>query len=384
MGCRKSTPFLIVMGAPVDQILALVEKQAPASLAYSWDRVGLLIGSPRQEVKKLVVALEATEAVLRGAVAMGANLVLSHHPLLFQPVERFCPDKPWERAIAYAIKHDLAVAAAHTNLDTAHDGLNAYLSQVLGLTQAEPLEVTREEALLKLTVFVPVGYEDRVREAICRSGGGMIGSYADCSFLVRGQGTYKPLAGAQPWRGLVAEFNRAAESRLEIVVPEGLVAAAVEQLKAVHPYEEIAYDLYPLKNRGIRLGIGRVGEWTQPRPFDEVVTELKRIFGTPLMKVTGKPPSLVKRVAVCGGSGGELIAQAWEKGADIYITGDIRYHQAVPWAQENMAILDLGHFATEVLFIPEWGRRLEASLKFASLPVEVVVDTWGKDPFCYL
>ncbi len=182
MGCRKSTPFLIVMGAPVDQILSLVDKQSPASLAYSWDRVGLLIGSPRQEVKKLVVALEASEAVLRGAVAMGANMVLSHHPLLFQPVERFCPDKPWERAIAYAIKHDLAVAAAHTNLDTAHDGLNAYLAQVLGLTQAEPLEVTREEALLKLTVFVPVGYEDRVREAICRAGGGMIGGYVGLLF----------------------------------------------------------------------------------------------------------------------------------------------------------------------------------------------------------
>jgi putative NIF3 family GTP cyclohydrolase 1 type 2 len=183
---------------------------------------------------------------------------------------------------------------------------------------------------------------------------------------------------------LVAELNRAAESRLEVVVPEGLLTAALEQLKAVHPYEEVAYDLYPLKNQGMTLGIGRVGEWLQPRPFEQVTAELKQIFRTPHIKMTGKPPGLVKRVAVCGGSGGELISQAREKGADVYITGDIRYHQAVPWAEENMAILDLGHYATEVLFIPEWGRRLEASLKFASLPVEVVVDTWGKDPFCYL
>ncbi len=384
MGCRASTPFLIIMGVQVEHILAVVGQQAPTALAYSWDRVGLLIGSLRQEVKKLVVALEASEPVLRGAKAVGAQMVLSHHPILFQPVERFCPDKPLERAIAYAIKQDLAVAAAHTNLDIAQDGLNAYLAQVLGLTRPEPLEITRTEPLIKLTVFVPVGYEDQVREAICRAGGGMIGNYSQCSFAVRGQGTYRPGEAARPWRGLVSELSRAAESRLEVVVPEGSVSAALEQLQAVHPYEEVAYDLYPLKNQGLTMGIGRVGEWPQPRPFEAVTAELKQIFRTSCIKMTGKPPSLVKRVAVCGGSGGELISQAREKGADIYITGDIRYHQAVPWAEETMAILDLGHFATEVLFIPEWGRRLEAGLKAASLSVEVVVDVLGQDPFAFI
>jgi dinuclear metal center YbgI/SA1388 family protein len=384
MGCQPSTPFLINMGVHVEQILAIVGKQAPPELAYAWDRVGLFIGSEHQAVNKLVVALEASEAVLQGAVAVGAQMVLSHHPLLFQPVERFCPDKPLERTVAYAIKHDLAVAAAHTNLDIAHDGLNAYLSRMLGLTLVEPLEITRTEPLVKLAVFVPVGYEDRVREAISRAGGGIIGNYSDCSFLMRGQGTYKPAAGAQPWRGEVSELNRVAESRLEVVVSEGLVTAAVQELKAAHPYEEVAYDLYPLKNQGMALGIGRVGEWTESRPFEQVVAELKQIFRASCIKMTGKPPDQIKRVAVCGGSGGDLIPQARKKGADIYITGDIRYHQAVPWAEENMAILDLGHFATEVLFIPEWGRRLAADLKAVAWPVEIVVDRWGKDPFAYV
>ena len=171
------------MGVQVDQILALVDKEAPTGLAYDWDRVGLLIGSEHQEVNKLVVALEASEAVLRGAVAVGAQMVLSHHPLLFQPVERFCTDKPLERTVAYAIKHDLAVAAAHTNLDIARNGLNVYLAQLLGLTQAEPLEITKNELLIKLIVFVPVGYEDRIREAVCRVGAGIIGNYSDCSFF---------------------------------------------------------------------------------------------------------------------------------------------------------------------------------------------------------
>jgi dinuclear metal center YbgI/SA1388 family protein len=372
------------MGVSVRHILALVEKQAPMGLAYAWDRVGLLIGSEHQEVNKLVVALEASAAVLHGAVAVGAEMVLSHHPLLFQPVERLWTDKPLERTVAYALKHDLAVAAAHTNLDIAQDGLNSYLARILDLTNIEPLEITRSEPLLKLAVFVPVGYEDRLREAVCRAGAGFIGNYSDCSFSGRGQGTYRPGIGARPWRGVVAELNRVAESRLEVVIPEGLVAAALEALKAAHPYEEVAYDLYPLKNQGVALGIGRVGEWAEPRPFEIVAAELKQVFRASCLKVTGKPPSLVKRVAVCGGSGGELISQAWEKGADVYITGDIRYHQAVPWSEENMAIMDLGHYNTEVLFIPEWGRRLETELKAASWPVEVIVDRWGKDPFAYV
>ena len=231
---------------------------------------------------------------------------------------------------------------------------------------------------------MPVGYEDRIREAISRVGAGIIGNYSDCAFSVRGQGTYKPGAGAQPWRGVVAELSRVAESRLEVVVPEGLISAALAEVKAAHPYEEVAYDLYPLKNQGLTFGIGQVGEWTEPRPFERLLAELKQLFKIPCIKMIGKPPGLIKRVAVCGGSGGDFISRAREKGADIYLTGDIRYHQAVPWCEENMAILDLGHYATEVLFIPEWGRRLEADLKTASLPVEVVVDTWGKDPFVYI
>jgi dinuclear metal center YbgI/SA1388 family protein len=372
------------MGVRVDQILALVEQEAPAGLAYDWDRVGLLIGSMHQEVNKLVVALEASEAVVQGAVSVGAQMVLSHHPLLFQPVERFCPDKPLERTVAYAIKHDLAVAAAHTNLDIARNGLNVYLARLLGLTRTEPLEITKNELLIKLSVFVPLGYEDRVREAISRVGAGIIGNYSDCSFSVRGQGTYKPGTGAQPWRGVAAELHRLSESRLEMVVPESLVAAALEAMQAVHPYEEVAYDLYALKNQGFTFGIGQVGEWPEPRPFEKLTAELKQLFKVPHIKMTGQPPSLIKRAAVCGGSGGEFISRARDKGADIYLTGDIRYHQAVGWSEENMAILDLGHFATEALFIPEWGRRLAADLQAAALPVEVVVDAWGKDPFVYI
>ena len=372
------------MYATVQDILTLVEKQAPAVLAASWDQVGLQLGSPRQPVQRLLVALEPTCAVIQEAVAVGAQLLLTHHPLLFQPVQQLNPDNPQHRPIALAIRHDLAVAAAHTNLDAAADGLNAYLAQLLGLADSKPLTRTYTEPLLKLTVFVPVGYEDRVRQAVCQAGAGMIGNYSHCTFQVRGQGTYLPMAGAHPWQGTVAVLHRAAEVRLEVILPEGLVPTALANLKAVHPYEEVAYDLYPLANGGISYGFGRIGAWPRPRPFGEVVAELKRLFHLERLKITGRPRPQVQRLAVCGGSGGDLIPQAWQQGADLYLTGDVRYHQAVPFAREEMAIIDLGHYATEVLFIPEWGRRLQAYLQAANLTVAVMVADGDADPFSYL
>jgi dinuclear metal center YbgI/SA1388 family protein len=368
------------MPATVRDILALVERQAPPTLAASWDRVGLQIGSPQQVVTRLVVALEATLPVLQEVVRAGAQMLLTHHPLVFQPLAQFNPDNPLHRPIIFAIRHDLAVAAAHTNLDAAHDGLNAYLAQVLGLEDTEPLEVTSTVPWLKLTVFVPIGYEDRVREALCQAGAGIIGNYAYCSFQVRGQGTYLPQTGARPWQGKLLELNRADESRLEVLLPQDKVAEAVAQLKAVHPYEEVAFDLYPLATPGKTFGFGRIGKWPTPRSWPEVVEALKQGFKTERLRVIGQPRATIQRVAICGGSGGDLIPQAWEKGAELYLTGDIRYHQAVPWAQEQMAIVDLGHFATEAIFLPTWGQRLQADLERAKLAVAVIVSQADADP----
>ncbi len=383
MGCWQSTPSYLAMRATVQDILAVVEKQAPALLAASWDRVGLQVGSPRQPVERVLVALEPTTPVVQQAVAAGAHLLLTHHPLFFQPRQQLNPDNPLDRPIALALKHDVAVAAAHTNLDAAADGLNAYLANLLGLTNLTPLTVTRTEPVVKLTVFVPVGYEDRVREAVCETGAGIIGNYSHCTFQVRGQGTYRPLAGARPWQGQMAVLNRAEEVRLEVVLPEGLVPAALANLRAAHPYEEVAYDLYPLANPGLAHGFGRIGTWPEPRPFAEIIAELKRLFHTDHLRTTGRPRPLLQRVAVCGGSGGDLIPRAWEQGAELFLTGDVRYHQAAPFAQEEMAVIDLGHYATEVLFIPEWTRRLRADLQAAGLAVAVTAAA-DEDPFRYL
>ncbi|MFP3868906.1 MAG: Nif3-like dinuclear metal center hexameric protein [Desulfobacteraceae bacterium] len=372
------------MAATVKQILALVEAQAPASLALAWDRVGLQVGHPEQEVNTLVVALEPSEAVLQGAAEIGAQMVLTHHPVLFHPLECLRWDTPIGRQLRLAIKHNLALAAAHTNLDIAEHGLNDFLAQALELDRIHILQETHADGWYKLVVFVPIGYEDQVRQALFDDRAGVIGRYANCSFATRGEGTYRPLAGAQPFRGEVAVLSRASESRLEVLVPESRLAGAVERLKAAHPYEQVAYDLYPLKNQGLSLGLGRVGEWLEPRPWGQVIQHLKALFRVSIIKAVGQPPEMVKKVALCGGSGGDLIEAAWQQGAEVYISGDIRYHQAVPWALAKMAILDLGHYATESIFMPAWGQRLQERLDQEGLGVKVVIDPWGKDPFYYL
>ena len=372
------------MAVTVKHILALVEEQAPASLALAWDRVGLQIGHPEQPVERLVVALEPSEPVLKGAVAAGAQMVLTHHPVLFQPLERLRLDTHVGRLLSLALKHDLALAAAHTNLDIAAQGLNAFLAQILELTQVRVLQETSADHVYKLTVFVPLGYEDQVRQALFDDRTGVIGRYAHCSFASRGEGTFRPLTGAQPWRGEVATQSRVSESRLEVLVPESRLTGVMARLKNAHPYEEVAYDLYHLKNPGLPLGLGRVGEWPEARPWPQVLQQLKTLFRVQIIKATGQPPEMVKKVALCGGSGGDLIEAAWKQGAELYLSGDIRYHQAVPWASESMAILDLGHYATESIFMPAWGQRLQERLDQEGMRVKVIIDAWGQDPFRYV
>lgn len=371
------------MAATVKQILTLVARQAPPDWAAPWDRVGLLVGSPQQQVTRMVVSLEASPTVVAKAVAAGAELVLSHHPLFLQPPSRFSPEDHLGRTLALALQHGVAIAAAHTNLDIAPGGLNDYLAHLLELQEIRPLTIETRDRWLKLAVFVPVGYEDRVRQAVCQAGAGVIGRYTHCSFASRGEGTYRPEPGAQPWRGTTHRLERAVESRLEVLLPASLTDSVLQALRTAHPYEEIAYDLYPLENPGQPLGFGRLGCWSPPRPWPEVILTIKTLFQVSRLRVCGNPPPLIERVAVCGGSGGDLIAQAYQQGAQLYLTGDLRYHQAVPWATAPLAVVDVGHYASEVIYLPHWRQRLREALAAAALAVTVLEDSWDTDPFSY-
>jgi dinuclear metal center YbgI/SA1388 family protein len=361
------------MAATINDILACLDAAYPFTWALPEDRVGLQIGDPKAQVTTMLVALEATTAVVAEAEAQQAQLLLTHHPLLYQPAYDIREDRPQGKLLAAALRAGVAVASCHTNLDLAPQGLNEHLAQQLGLTDLEVLAPVRQDNWLKLAVFVPVGYEDQVRAALVDDRVGVIGRYTDCSFAARGQGTFRPLAGARPFRGEVAALARAEESRLEVLVPESRVAPTLARLQAAHPYEEVAYDLYPLANQGLSLGFGRVGRWPASLSWEEVVHRVKTVFAVSGVRVWGRPPAFVSRVAVCGGSGGDLIGQAQAQGAEVYITGEVRHHQAVPGPEEDFAVIEVGHFASEVVFMPAWAEQVAQLLQQRELEVQVRV-----------
>jgi dinuclear metal center YbgI/SA1388 family protein len=369
------------MAATVKDILACLDAAYPFSWALPEDRVGLQIGDPEVKVTRVLVALEATQAVVAEAAAQKAQLLLTHHPLLYQPAYDIREDRPAGKLLAAAVRAGVAVVSCHTNLDLAPQGLNEHLAHQLGLKDLEILAPVSQDAWLKLTVFVPVGYEDQVRAALSDDRVGVIGRYADCSFAARGQGTFRPLTGAQPFRGEITALSRAEESRLEVLVPESLVAPTLARLQTAHPYEEVAYDLYPLANQGLTLGFGRVGRWPLSLPWGEVVPRVKDVFAVAGVRVWGRPPNAVSRVAVCGGSGGDLIGQAYAKGAQVYVTGEVRHHQAVPGPEEDFAIIEVGHFASEVAFMPAWAAQVGQLLQQRQLEVEVRLTASETAPF---
>jgi len=369
------------MAATVKDILACLDAAYPFSWAVPEDRVGLQVGDPDAAVTTVLVALEVSPPVVAEARDQGAQLLLTHHPLLYQPLTEIREDRPVGNLLAALIRAQMAAAACHTNLDLAPEGLNDHLARELGLLDLEVLAPLRRDAWRKLTVFVPTGYEDRVREALCDDRVGVIGRYSHCTFATRGQGTYLPLEGARPFRGEVAALSRAEESRLEVVMPESAVASTLARLKAAHPYEEVAYDLYPLADAGPVLGFGRVGRLPQALSWEEVVNRVKELFGVNGVRVWGQPPAAVSRVAVCGGSGGDLMGQARQLGASVYITGEVRHHQAVPGLGEEFALIEVGHFASEVVFMPVWAEQVGQLLRAQGWEVQVRAAVSEVPPF---
>jgi dinuclear metal center YbgI/SA1388 family protein len=371
------------MSALLKEIMTRLDAHWPWRWAVPDDRVGLLVGHPESQVEMVLVALEASAPVVAAARARGAQLLLTHHPLLYQPLTTVREDRPLEGLLAALIRGGIAHVACHTNLDVAPEGVNDYLARLLDLEEVEVLQETSREEWYKLTVFVPVGYEDRVRQALADDRVGVIGRYSHCTFASRGQGTYLPLEGARPFRGQVAALSRAAESRLEVLVPGSRLDVAVARLRAVHPYEEPAYDLYPVANPAPPLGFGRVGNWSAAPPFTQVVNRVKEVFGVNRVKIWGRPPESVSRLALCSGSGGDLIAAARQRGAQVYLTGEVRHHQATPAYPKGFAVLEVGHFASEVVFTPEWARQLRGNFQDAGLEVRVEVAP-EEAPFSYL
>ena len=333
------------MAVSLSEIIELIEGIAPLSLQESYDNSGLLLGSSDKIVNKALIALDLSEDVMTEAVETGADLILTHHPFIFEPIRKINGTTPCERIIQMGIKNEIAVYSAHTNLDNSKLGMNRMFCEQLGLVNFSILKPMKE-VLRKLVVFCPKDYAETVRSALFGAGAGHIGNYEYCSFNSNGTGTFRGLEGSNPFAGVQGHLHYEEEIRIETVFPAYIEKMVLQAMFKAHPYEEIAYDIYPLANEYAYAGSGMIGEFESEKALTTFFSEVKEIFSVSLIRHSGFTRNTVKKVAVCGGSGSFLIKDAIAAGADVFLSSDIKYHQ-FQQAEGQIVIADIGHYESE-------------------------------------
>ncbi len=326
-------------------ITDLIEAEAPLALQESYDNAGLLVGSKEMEVTAVLISIDVTEDVINEAIRKNCNLIVSHHPLIFTGLKRLTGQNEVQRCVIKAIKNDIAIYAAHTNLDNVLGGVSGKMADKIGLNNRQVL-IAKPDMLLKLVTFVPKLHAYGVREALFEAGAGHIGNYDACSFNVEGIGTFRGNEDAHPFVGQPGVLHSESEVRLEVILPVYLKHKVVEALIQSHPYEEPAYDLFPLQNVWNQFGAGILGELPEAVDEFEFLGKLKSIFNIAVIRHTGLLNKKIRKVALCGGSGSSLISAAIGAGADVYISGDFKYHEFFE-AENHILIADIGHFESE-------------------------------------
>lgn len=352
--------------------------------AEPWDAVGLVCGDRAEPVGRMLLAVDAVPATVEEAVAFGAQLLVTHHPLLLTPVHGVPADDPKGALVHRMIRAGIAHLVAHTNADVADPGVSDALADRLGLRGLRPLQNQSEAPLDKLVVFVPTEDAPRLIDALAAAGAGALGDYDRCAWTTRGTGTFRPLAGANPSVGEVGRVEQVDETRVEMVVPASGRAAAIAALRASHPYEEPAFDVLAQSPVPSRRGTGRVGELDVSMPLREFVRHAAKVLPSTVwgVRAAGDPNRSVRTVAVCGGSGGSLAESARAAGADAYLTADLKHHPVVEAVTERggdgMALVDAAHWATEAPWLDTVAARLGE--RFGTT-VEVRVSRQVTDPW---
>ncbi|RQD76231.1 MAG: Nif3-like dinuclear metal center hexameric protein, partial [Candidatus Syntrophonatronum acetioxidans] len=283
--------------------------------------------------------------------------------------------------ICDTVKKDITVYSPHTNLDIAEEGVNKRLADLLRLEKQRVLKPTYREKIYKIVVFIPEGYEDKVKKAMTEKGAGWFGNYSHCTFSLEGRGAFKPLEGTDPFRGEKGMVKEVSEVRLETAVTEGKKEEVIESMLKAHPYAEVAYDLYPLENRWKTFGLGITGSLPQEKNLGELVKDLKERLGIDRVKVVGAGTSTVKKVALCGGSGGDLVEKAASEGADLFITGDLKYHQAQEARGLGLSVIDAGHDSLEKVIVPYLVEFLKDRLKESNFQNRVILSEVNTSPW---
>ena len=364
-------------------VVAALEARYPPAWAEEWDAVGLTCGDRDAPVGTVLLAVDPVDAVVSEAVAVGADLLVTHHPLLLRRVHSIETGTPKGRVLHRLVREGIALASAHTNADAGSPGVSDALAEALGLLEVRPLAPATED-LDKIVTFVPHADADAVLDALAAAGAGRIGTYDRCAYLLEGTGTFRPLEGSQPTIGRVGDVERVPETRLEMVLPRRARADVVAALRRAHPYEEPAFDVLELAPFDSRRGLGRVGTLPEPESLEDflgrVASALPATIGG--VRAAGDPDRPVRTVAVCGGAGDSLLAAAAASGADVFVTADLRHHPASESVEAGgPALVDVFHWASEWPWLPVVARLLAADLGEAAGTLDVRVSTQCTDPW---
>lgn len=365
--------------ATVKEIASALEKFAPLPLQDGFDNAGLQVGLTDAEVTGVLLCLDVTEQVIDEAVALGYNLIVSHHPLIFRPLKKITGSNYVERCVIKALSEGIAIYSAHTNIDNAIQGVNYRIAQKIGLKNVRVL-VPKENNLLKLAVYVPTSHADAVRNALFNSGCGAIGNYDCCSYNIEGVGTFRAGENCNPFCGETGELHREQEVRIETILPSFIKNRVVTALLKAHPYEEPAYDLYPVVNEWHSSGSGVIGELQNEKDELDILNNIKSIFKSGCVKHTALRGKPVKRIALCGGAGASFAGAAMAAGADLYLTGEARYHELFD-NTDRMLYAIIGHYESERYTMEIFAEIISGSFS-NSIPMKITtVDT---NPINYL
>jgi dinuclear metal center YbgI/SA1388 family protein len=348
-----------------------IEKIVPLELAQDWDNVGLLIGDPKSNVKNILLTIDVTKEVLAEAIKQRADLIISYHPVIWDALKKVTADGP--TGIVYElIRRGIAVFSIHTALDSAIGGVNDGLAEIIGIQDPKPIGDYVDYPAgenYKLVVFVPVNSVAKISEAVFAAGAGAIGSYESCSFRAEGTGTFLPLEEAKPSIGKKGRLEKVPEIRFETIVPATKLEQVIAAMKKVHPYETPAYDVFKLYNGHNKFGLGRIGKLAQPLSVEQIIRKVKRRTGAEAVGVVGDGKRLVKTAAVCAGYCGKIINAVIAAKVDLYLTGELKHHQALAAQQAGLTCICLTHTISERFMLKKFARQLRKHIKQATIRI---------------
>jgi len=363
----------------IKDIAEQIERIATLKLAQDWDNVGLLIGDAQRNVKNILLTIDITGEVVAEAKRLKTDLIVSYHPVIWDGLKKITTDGP--AAVVYdLIRLGIAVFSIHTALDSAAGGVNDGLAEIVGITDAKPIGDYVEDPRgdnYKLVVFVPANSAAEVSNAVFAAGAGFIGNYSNCSFTAQGTGSFLPQEGASPTIGKKGKLEKVPEIRFETIVPAGKLVDCITAMRKAHPYEEPAFDVFKLYNSQGKFGLGRIGRLNKPTRLSKITERIKKYTGAKAFGIVGKENKLVRKAAVCAGSCGKLINLVIAQKCDLYLTGELKHHQALAAQEAGLTCVCLSHTISERFILKKLAKQLQKLAK----QVTIKISKKDADPF---